>query len=100
MGLIAHPQSQTATNRLISASLVSLSISTTQICVPNGKTHASGSQKTVVSSPGSIPGARVLERLAARATSAKETDFCGEPATENLPSSNVTSEGLASSICV
>src|SRR5438105_1715987 len=99
MGLSCRPQSSTATKRVISASPVSLSTSTTQTCVPKGKTHASGSQKTVVSRPGSIPGASVLERLAAAATSAKETDFCGEPATENLPSSNVTSETLASSIC-
>src|SRR5260221_1192529 len=97
-GLIWRPQSSTATKRLISESPVSLSISTTQICVPNGKTHASGSQKTVVSRPGSIPGASVLERLAAVATSVKETAFWGEPETKNLPSSSVTAEGLASNI--
>src|SRR6266699_5214504 len=96
-GLIWRPQSSTATKRLISASPVSLSISTTQICVPKGKTQASGSQKTVVSRPGSIPGASVLERLAAAATSPKATDFC-VPAPENLPSSKLTSETLASNI--
>src|SRR2546426_182284 len=86
------------TKRVISASPVSLSISTTQTWVPKGKTQASGSKKTVVSRPGSMPGARVLERLAAAATSLNVTAFCGEPATENLPSSNVTSDALASSI--
>src|SRR6266487_4002573 len=47
MGLSWRPQSSTATKRLICASPVSLSISTTQICVPKGKTQASGSQNII-----------------------------------------------------
>src|SRR5260370_42246285 len=97
MGLSWRPQSSTAIKRLISASPVSLSTSTTQICVPKGKTQASGSQKTVVSSPGSIPGASVLERLAAAATAPNGTDFCG-PATEDLPSSQITFQTVATNL--
>jgi hypothetical protein len=64
--------------------------------VPNAKTFAVGSKKTVVSRPVSISGGRVLERLAAAATSANATDFCGEPMTGNLPSASMTSDALVS----
>src|SRR6185437_15816861 len=60
-GLMTLPQSSTATYFLSLTSPVSRSISTTQMCVPNGKVKLVGSKKVVASRPGSTPGGSVLD---------------------------------------
>src|SRR5216683_3271177 len=91
-GLIALPQSSTATYRRKVTSPVSRSTSTTQTWVPNGKVKFFGSNEAVALRPGSNPSGIEAARCAALATSAKEIDW--SPA-EKVPPENVTASGDA-----
>src|SRR5919202_4842553 len=63
-GLICGPQSSTATYFLNDTTPVSRSMSTAQMCVPNGKVKFDGSKKLDASSPGSSPGGRFFATYA------------------------------------
>src|SRR5712692_9899059 len=91
-GLIALPQSSTATYRRKVTSPVSRSTSTTQTWVPNGKVKFFGSNEAVALRPGSNPSGIEAARCAALATPAKEIDW--SPA-EKVPPENVTASGDA-----